>query len=120
MTKNKVLFWVLASLSGIALLGALFWYLTGGGETASASGGAVSALLAGFAKQARDKELQALKEKASETHETGQKALAEADKALEQMSSVVPGSFEKDPSGTSSSSEDLTKLGNEFFKGGTF
>jgi hypothetical protein len=122
MTQNKVLFWSLVAFAVLFLVGALLWYLNGGGA-ASASGGAVSALLAGLAKQARDKEIQDLKKKQGETQKTGGQALAGADSAIQSMGKVAPGAF-KDEDGTgvyiAPTPEDLTAQGNKVFKGGSF
>lgn len=122
MSKSKVLFWSLVAFAVLFLVGALFWYLNGGGA-ASASGGAVSALLVGLAKQVRDNEVQALKEKQNETQKTGGQALAGADSAIQQMGAVKPGAF-KDEDGTgmfvAPTPEDLTAQGNKAFKGGSF
>ncbi len=119
MAKSKVLFWSLVAFAVLFLVGALFWYLNGGGA-ASASGGAVSALLAGLAKQVRDKEVQALKEKQSGIQNTGGQALAGADSAIQQMGAVKPGAFKEGENVVAPTPENLTAQGNKAFKGGSF
>lgn len=124
MKSQNVLFWVLVALAVIALVGGLLWYLSGGGVSAI-FGGPISLILAGYAKEVREKELQALKDLSSKTQQAGQQALEEADAAIRKMDEItepLPSGDAAKDSGVFSSStpESLTQQGNALFKGGSF
>ena len=124
MKSQSILFWVLVALAVVSLVGGLLWYLSGGGASAI-FGGPISLILAGYAKEVREKEIQAIKDLSSKTQQAGQQALSDADAALQKMDEItepLPSEGSAKDSGVFSSStpESLTQQGNDLFKGGSF
>lgn len=123
MTKNKALTWGFLLLALASLLGALFLYHYLGSAEA-ASGGGVSALLLLLAKEYRKRELEELQKKSQATQKTGKEVLAGVDSEIQKMNTVgssPPEGLEaKSGNFANASTEDLTRKGNDLFKGGTF